>query len=93
MMVGLKRISTAFWVCWPSMTSAALAQDVAPNANQMTADAVAGTLRMSRNLEGYRIEIQASGGLVTLTGAAGEPRSESRSLWPRPAGRRREQRH
>ena len=31
-----------------------------------TADAVAGTLRSSRNLAGYRIEIKARDGLVTL---------------------------
>ena len=46
----------------------------------MTADAVAGTLRSSRNLEGYRIEIQASGGLVTLTGALGNPAQKAEVL-------------
>ena len=72
MMVGLKRISST-----PGLAGRdgdfgrSSAQDVAPNANQVTADAVAGTLRSSRNLNGYRIEIQASGGLVTLTGASG----------------------
>ena len=44
MMVGLKRISTALGLL-AATASAALAQGTAPNANQMTADAVAGTLR------------------------------------------------
>ena len=78
-MVGLKRISSTLGLL-AAMTSAGLAQDVAPNANQLTADAVAGTLRMSRNLEGYRIEIQASGGLVTLTGALGNPAQKAEVL-------------
>jgi len=79
MMVGLKRISSTVGLL-AAMTSAGLAQDVAPNANQLTADAVAGTLRSSRNLEGYRIEIQASGGLVTLTGALGNPAQKAEAL-------------
>ena len=44
MMVGLKRISSMLGLL-AAMTSAGLAQDVAPNTNQLTADAVAGTLR------------------------------------------------
>jgi hypothetical protein len=79
MMVGLKRISSTVGLL-AAMTSAGLAQDVAPNTNQLTADAVAGTLRTSRNLEGYRIEIQASGGLVTLTGALGNPAQKAEVL-------------
>jgi hypothetical protein len=79
MMVGLKRISSTLGLL-AVMTSVGLAQEVAPNANQMTADAVAGSLRMSRNLEGYRIEIQASGGLVTLTGALASPAQKSEVL-------------
>jgi BON domain len=79
MMVGLKRISSMLGLL-AAMTSAGLAQDVAPNTNQLTADAVAGTLRRSRNLEGYRIEIQASGGLVTLTGALGNPAQKAEVL-------------
>jgi hypothetical protein len=79
MMVGLKRISSTLGLL-AAMTSAGLAQDVAPNANQVTADAVAGTLRSTRNLEGYRIEIQASGGLVTLTGALGNPAQKAEAL-------------
>ncbi len=79
MMVGLKRISSTLGLL-AAITSAGLAQDVAPNPNQLTADAVAGTLRSSRNLEGYRIEIQASGGLVTLTGALGSPAQKAEVL-------------
>jgi hypothetical protein len=79
MMVGLKRISSTLGLL-AAMTSAGLAQDLAPNPNQLTADAIAGTLRTSRNLEGYRIEIQASGGLVTLTGVLGTPAQKAEAL-------------
>ncbi len=57
MMFGLKRISTAFGLL-VALASSAMAQEIAPHANQVTADAVAGTLRASRNLAGYRIEIR-----------------------------------
>jgi hypothetical protein len=70
MMVELKRISTALGLL-AALSGSALAQGTAPNANQMTADAVAGTLRSSQNLSGYRIEIQSRAGVITLTGAVG----------------------
>ena len=43
------------------------------------------SLRSSRNLAGYRIEIEARDGLVTLPGAAGDPGPEGRGAGPRPA--------
>jgi len=49
MMVGLKRISTAFGLVI-ALASVASAQEVAVNQNQSTANAVAGTLRSSRSL-------------------------------------------
>ena len=55
MMVELKRISTALGLL-AALASSAMAQGSAPNANQMTADAVAGTLRSSSNLAGNRID-------------------------------------
>jgi BON domain-containing protein len=67
MMFGLKRISTVLGLLAVLVTSAS-AQEAAPNANQMTADAVAGSLRASRSLAGNRIEIRAREGLVTLSG-------------------------
>ena len=79
MMVELKRISTALGLL-AALTSSALAQGAAPNANQLTADAVAGTLRASRNLAGYRIEIQAREGVVTLTGELGNPAQKAEAL-------------
>ncbi len=79
MMVELKRISTALGLL-AALTSSALAQGPAPNANQLTADAVAGTLRSSRNLAGYRIEIQAREGVVTLTGELGSPAQKAEAL-------------
>ena len=79
MMVGLKRISTAFGLV-VAMASVASAQDVAVNQNQSTANAVAGTLRSSRNLAGYRIEIEAREGLVTLRGALETPAQKSEAI-------------
>jgi hypothetical protein len=80
MMVGLKRISSVLGLL-ASMTSAALAQETAPTTNQMTADAVAGSLRMSRNLEGYRIEIQTNSGLVTLKGTLAYPAQKAEAIY------------
>jgi hypothetical protein len=79
MMVGLKRISTAFGLL-VAMASAAPAQEVAVSQNQSTADAVAGTLRSSRNLAGYRIEIEARQGLVTLRGALATPVQKAEAI-------------
>jgi hypothetical protein len=79
MMFGLKRISTAFGLL-AVMAGTASAQMVAPNANQMTADAVAGSLRASQSLAGYRIEIQARSGLVTLTGSLGNAAQKAEAL-------------
>jgi hypothetical protein len=79
MMVELKRISTALGLL-AALASSAMAQGTAPNANQMTADAVAGTLRSSQNLAGYRIEIQAREGVVTLTGVLESPVLKSEAL-------------
>ncbi len=79
MMFGLKRISTALGVL-AVMASAASAQDVAPNSNQMTADAVAGALRSSRSLSGRRIEIMARDGVVTLSGTLASPAQKSEAL-------------
>jgi BON domain len=75
MMVGLKRISTAFGLAL-ALASAASAQE-AISQNQATANAVASTLRSSRNLAGYRIEIEAREGLVTVRGALETPAQKS----------------
>jgi len=79
MMVGLKRISTAFGLV-VAMASVAPAQDVAVNQNQSTANAVAGSLRSSQNLAGYRIEIEARSGLVTLRGALETPAQKAEAI-------------
>jgi hypothetical protein len=78
MMVELKRISTALGLL-AALASSALAQGSAPNANQLTADAVAGTT-LSSNLAGNRIEIQAKEGVVTLTGVLVGPVLKSEEL-------------
>src|SRR5262245_50125430 len=66
MMVGLKRISTALGLLAVT-ASTAMAQGVS-NPNQKTADAVAQVLRGSKALAGSRIEIEARGSVVTLSG-------------------------
>ena len=72
MMVGLKRISTVVGLLAVT-ASATLGQGTVANPNQMTADSVASALRVSRTLSGSRIEIEAQGGLVTLTGQLATP--------------------
>ena len=91
-MVGLKRISTAFGLL-AALASVGAGPGVAPNANQSTADC-RGRARFasSRNLAGYRIEIQARDGLVTLTGELGSPGPESRGTRSHPVCRRRARR-
>ncbi len=71
-MVGLKRISTVVGLLAVTV-SAAFGQGTEVNPNQMTAVSVASALRMSRSLSGSRIEIEAQGGLVTLTGQLATP--------------------
>jgi hypothetical protein len=68
MLVALKRISTALGLV-AATAAASQAQTPAPSFNQATADAVAQSLRGSRSLSGYRIEIETRAGLVTLTGS------------------------
>ena len=72
MMVGLKRISTVVGLLAVT-ASASFGQGTMANPNQMTADSVASALRVSRTLSGSRIEIEAQGGLVTLTGQLATP--------------------
>jgi hypothetical protein len=79
MMSGLKRISTALGVL-AMAGSAAMAQGIAPSTNQLTADAVANSLRGSRGLETHRIEIQAQGGFVTLSGTLAHPGEKAEVL-------------
>jgi hypothetical protein len=67
-MIGLKRISAALGIL-AAMAATASAEGEAPSVNQQTANAVAGNLRSSRALSGQRIEIQASEGVVTLSGS------------------------
>jgi hypothetical protein len=70
MLLGLKRISTAFGVLALG-ASFAVAQAPAPSIsqNQATANAVASALKSSRTLSAYRIEIETNAGVVTLVGS------------------------
>jgi hypothetical protein len=70
MLLGLKRISTAIGLLGLG-ASFAMAQAPAPaiSQNQATADAVASTLKSSRTLSAFRIEIETNNGVVTLAGS------------------------
>ena len=70
MLLGLKRISTAFGLLALG-ASIAMAQAPAPaiSQNQATANAVASTLKSSRTLSAFRIEIETNNGVVTLAGS------------------------
>ena len=70
MLLGLKRISTAFGLLALG-TSIASAQAPAPvvGSNQAVANSVASALKASPMLSAYRIEIETNRGVVTLTGA------------------------
>src|SRR5260370_842024 len=68
MLVGLKRISIALGL-FAAASTGAQAQGGAPGANQAIANAVASSLRQSPVISGYRIEIEARNGAVTLRGA------------------------
>ena len=88
MMVGLKRISTALGLL-AALASSALAQEAAPNAEPIDRRRRGRHAASSRNLAGYRIEIQARDGVVTLTGDARKPGPESRGAGSHPVRRRR----
>jgi hypothetical protein len=81
MLVRLKGISTALvlglGVAAPTLSHA---QSPMLTPNQATADAVAGSLRASRGLSGYRIEIEARDGLVTLSGSVRTQAQKSEAL-------------
>jgi BON domain len=79
MLVGLKRISTAFGIL-AATGAAASAQGIALTANQTTADAVAASLRQSPALSGYRIEIESVKGAVTLSGSVSTPSQRAEAI-------------
>ena len=68
MFAGMKRISLALGMI-VATSGVASAQSPVLGPNQATANAVASSLRSSRNLSGYRIEIETRNGQVTLTGS------------------------
>ncbi len=78
-MIGLKRISAALGII-AAMAATASAEGEAPSMNQQTANTVASTLRSSRALAGQRIEIQASEGIVTLTGSLATSAQKAEAL-------------
>jgi hypothetical protein len=79
MLDGLKRISTALGILAAS-AAAANAQGYAVGGNQATADAVAAALRTSPSLTGSRIEIEARGGQVTLSGMLASPAQKAEAI-------------
>jgi hypothetical protein len=78
-MDGLKRISTVVGLLAVA-ASAAFGQGTSANPNQFTADSVANSLRSSRTLSGSRIEIDAQGGIVTLTGMMRSPALKAEAM-------------
>ncbi len=87
MLLGLKRISTAFGLL-ALVASIATAQAPAMSPNQTTANAVASALKSSRSLSAYRIEIETNNGVVTLAGtvANGTQKRDALALVSKVAG-------
>ena len=79
MLVGLKRISKAFGLL-AGLAATAHGQAMAQSANQSTANAVAGALRSSQALSGYRIEIETREGIVTLNGTVATPAQKAEAV-------------
>lgn len=77
-MVGLKRISTVLGLL--AVTAPAAMGQASINPNQQVADSVAGSLRGSKALAATRIEIEAQGGLVTLSGVAASPEVKGEAI-------------
>ena len=77
-MVGLKRISTVLGLL--AVTAPMAMGQATTNPNQQVADSVAGALRGSKSLASTRIEIEAQGGLVTLSGVAASPEIKGEAL-------------
>ncbi|OJW19805.1 MAG: hypothetical protein BGO49_13875 [Planctomycetales bacterium 71-10] len=77
-MVGLKRISTVLGLL--AATAPAAMGQASINPNQQVADSVAGALRTSKALASTRIEIEAQGGTVTLSGVATSPEIKGEAI-------------
>lgn len=75
----LKWISAALGLL-AATAAVSQAQGIAPSSNQATADAVAGSLRASRALSGYRIEIETRDGFVALTGSVATAAQKSEAI-------------
>ena len=83
MFVHVKRISTALGLlAATAAVSQVQAQAIvpAPGGNQATANAVAGSLRSSRALSGYRIEIEARAGVVLLNGSVANQAQKAEAI-------------
>ncbi|MDX2036361.1 MAG: BON domain-containing protein [Isosphaeraceae bacterium] len=74
-MRGLKRISTVLGIL-----AAFAGQALAQNANQATANAVAKAIKTDATLAGYRIEIEAQDGLVTLSGGVASTQAKTQAV-------------
>lgn len=77
-MVGLKRISTVLGLL--AATAPAAMGQASINPNQQVADSVAGALKTSKALATTRIEIEAQGGMVTLSGVATSPELKGEAI-------------
>ncbi|AGA26903.1 BON domain-containing protein [Singulisphaera acidiphila] len=79
MLVGLKRISKALGLL-AGVAASTQGQALAQSPNQTTANAVAGALRASQALSGYRIEIETRDGIVTLSGKVATPAQKAEAV-------------
>jgi hypothetical protein len=79
MLVGLKRISKALGLV-AGFVASTHGQAMAQSPNQTTANAVAGALRSSQALSGYRIEIETREGTVTLSGTVATPAQKAEAV-------------
>jgi len=68
----MKRISAALAIAAAGITTSAMAQEVAKQ-NQAVADSVVDSLRKSGQFKGSRLDVEASKGVVTMTGTVVSP--------------------
>src|SRR4051812_20613144 len=79
MLVGLKRIFKGLGLL-AGFVASTHGQVMGQGPHQTTANAVAGALRSSQALSGYRIEIETRDGMVTLSGTVATPAQKAEAV-------------
>ncbi len=80
MMVSRKRISAALGLLIAAASAPAMAQNIAPGPNQVTADAIAASLKAHPGLSRSRIAIETRGGTALLVGTVASPALRAEAL-------------